>query len=119
MDNYVLIRHIFDAICRIEEYTKDMTNKDFIGNGLVQAGVIRELEIIGEAAKRITPEMKDKYPDIPWKKMAGARDKLIHQYFGVDIEVVALHSNVDTLPKHNNNAILCGYKNGLNPANHA
>ncbi|MES0337352.1 MAG: DUF86 domain-containing protein [Candidatus Magnetobacterium sp. LHC-1] len=65
-----------------------MTNKDFIGNGLVQAGVIRELEIIGEAAKRITPEMKDKYPDIPWKKMAGARDKLIHQYFGVDIEVV-------------------------------
>ncbi|KJU82577.1 protein containing DUF86 [Candidatus Magnetobacterium bavaricum] len=65
-----------------------MSNKDFIDNKLVQAGVIRELEIIGEAAKRVTTEIKDKYPDIPWKKMAGARDKLIHQYFGVDIEVV-------------------------------
>ncbi|MBF0487970.1 MAG: DUF86 domain-containing protein [Nitrospirae bacterium] len=65
-----------------------MNIDSFIDNSLVQAGVIRELEIIGEAAKRISMDMKNKCPEIPWRKMAGARDKLIHQYFGVDIHVV-------------------------------
>ncbi|WP_420266578.1 DUF86 domain-containing protein [Candidatus Magnetominusculus dajiuhuensis] len=87
--NLVYIQHINNAICRIEEYTKGMfIIDDFINNKLVQAGVIRELEIIGEAAKRMTSDMRDKYPEIPWKLMAQARDKLIHQYFGVDIQVV-------------------------------
>lgn len=87
-DNGVYLRHIMDAICRIEEYVKDMREEDFMGNKLVQAGVIRELEIIGEATKRLSGDLRDKYPDIPWKKMAGMRDKLIHDYFGVDLGAV-------------------------------
>ena len=59
-----------------------------MGNNLVQAGVMREIEIMGEAAKRLTNEFKEKYPDIPWKKVAGMRDKLIHGYFGVDLDAV-------------------------------
>lgn len=59
-----------------------------MNNNLVQAGVVREIEIMGEATKRLTNEFKEKYPDIPWKKVAGMRDKLIHDYFGVDLNAV-------------------------------
>lgn len=52
--------------------------------------VIRSLEIIGEATKKIPQEFRNQYPDIPWKKMTGMRDKLIHDYFGVDLEMIWL-----------------------------
>lgn len=87
-DEIVYLKHIFDSIKRIEEYTKGINHNDFVKGNLIQAGVIRELEIIGEASKKITKEMKDKYAEIPWKKMAGMRDKLIRDYMGVDIEAV-------------------------------
>ncbi len=59
-----------------------------MNNDLVQAGVIREFEIIGEASKKISKDIKNKYSDVPWRKMAGMRDKLIHEYFGVDLDAV-------------------------------
>ncbi|MBF0563901.1 MAG: DUF86 domain-containing protein [Nitrospirae bacterium] len=87
-DNLVYLRHILDATVRIGEYTEGFSADDFLKNRLVQAGVIRELEIIGEATKQISKELKDEYPATPWKKMAGIRDKLIHQYFGVDLKLI-------------------------------
>ena len=87
-DNSVYVKHILDAIRRIEEYTKGISEKEFMDKNMVNAAVIREIEIIGEATKMLEDDFKDEHPSIPWKKVAGMRDKLIHGYFGVDLKAV-------------------------------
>ncbi len=87
-DDFVYLRHIRDAIFRIEEYTKGVRYDDFMNINLVQAGVVRVIEILGEATKSLSKEIRAKPPDIPWRKMAGMRDKLIHDYFGVDLDAI-------------------------------
>jgi uncharacterized protein with HEPN domain len=87
-DDTVYLQHIMDNISRIEEYTQGFGYEDFVGNHLIQDGVIRQIEIMGEAAKRLSKEIKDKYSEIPWRDITGMRDKLIHDYFGVDIDAV-------------------------------
>ncbi|WP_321418568.1 DUF86 domain-containing protein [uncultured Methanomethylovorans sp.] len=73
-----------------EDFVSDCTFEDFIGDTKTQYAVIRALEIIGEAAKNVPEDIRQKYPSIPWKDLAGIRDKLIHAYFGVNLEVVWL-----------------------------
>jgi uncharacterized protein with HEPN domain len=89
-DDSVYIRHIIDAIDKIEKYTAGVDEKTFLANGLIQDAVIRQLEIIGEAAKRLSPELRQATTEIPWQDVAGMRDKLIHGYFGVEISQVWL-----------------------------
>ena len=86
----VYFRHILDAITAIEDYTKDLSKKEFFykRNRLIRDGVVRQLEIIGEAVKNISSETKKKTSNIPWRDIAGMRDNLIHEYFGVELEDV-------------------------------
>ena len=65
---------------------------------MLRDAVVRQLEIIGEATKRISPALRSKYPDIPWQDIAGMRDKLIHDYFGVDFETVWVTTQKDLAP---------------------
>ena len=76
------------AIERIEEYTEGLDFDDFLENKLVQDAVVRRLEIIGEAVKIIPEDIRNKKPEIEWRKIAGLRDILIHAYFGIDFDII-------------------------------
>ncbi len=82
------LHDILEAIRRIQMYTAEFAYEEFEEDYKTQDAVIRNLEIIGEAAKNIPSEFRDKHQEIPWKKMAGTRDRLIHHYFGVNLEIV-------------------------------
>ena len=83
----VYLHHILDAISKIESYAE--VGKDgFIADSHWQDAIIRNLEIIGEATKRLSDTVKSKNTEIPWKSIAGLRDILIHNYMGVDLETV-------------------------------
>ncbi|MBN1900083.1 DUF86 domain-containing protein [Candidatus Sumerlaeota bacterium] len=89
-EDKVYLHHILDAIRKIEEYTSGMEQDAFYVGSMIQDSVIRQIEIIGEATKRLSFETRALNPGIPWQDIAGMRDKLIHNYFGVDIEEVWL-----------------------------
>ncbi len=82
------VNDILTAISDIESFTKDMTFTTFAEDKKTVYAVIRSLEVLGEATKRIPKSLRQEYPDIPWNKMAGMRDILIHDYMGVDLKTV-------------------------------
>jgi uncharacterized protein with HEPN domain len=84
----VYLLHISDCIRNIVDYTTGLTQSDFLQNSLVQDAVIRNFEIIGEATKHLDDNFRKKYSEIEWRKIAGMRDKLIHDYIGVDLWAV-------------------------------
>lgn len=89
------LQHILDAIRRIESYLEGVDRARFDSTPLIQDGVIRQLEIIGEAAKRLSSEVRLAVPQVPWRKIAGMCDKLTHDYMGVDLEAVWLTAQRD------------------------
>lgn len=94
-DDLAYLEHILLSISKIEEYSDGLSKSDFEKNTMVQDAIIRNIEIIGEASKKISVNLKTSYFKIPWKEMAGMRDKLIHDYMGVDTDVVWQTIHID------------------------
>ncbi len=87
-EDSIYLEHILESIKWIEEYLLKVTYDSFIDNHLIQDGVIRQIEIIGEVSKRISKALTDSNELVPWKDIIGMRNKLIHDYLGVDVDAV-------------------------------
>ncbi len=94
-DELLYLRHILDAINPVEEYLQGISESQFNDTRLLQDGVIRQIEIVGEAARHLSKDIRRTYSEVPWQDVAGMRDKLIHDYFGVDLEKVWLTAQED------------------------
>lgn len=95
------LRDIENSLIKILKYTTGITYQEFISNDMVKDAVERNFEIIGEAVKNLPEHYKNTYPHIPFKQIAGMRDKLIHDYFGVDYDIIWKTIN-DKLPNFYN-----------------
>ena len=82
------LRHILDETEYLLTRSKNLNKKEFTEDETLKRAFVRSIEIIGEAVKKLPTEIRDKYPDFEWKAIAGMRDKLIHDYFGIDYDIV-------------------------------
>lgn len=87
-NDQVYIEHILDALDKIAVYTDNVSYGQFTENTMMVDAVLHEMQIIGEAAKRLSPEFKEKHPTIPWRAITGFRDKVVHDYFDVNVTTV-------------------------------
>ena len=94
-DDTIYLEHIETNLKRIMLYSSGISREAFLENIQLQDACIRQIEIMGEATKRISDTFKEKYPEVPWKDMAGMRDKLIHDYIDVDLNIVYQTVSVD------------------------
>ena len=88
MRDELFLRHILDEIMLLREIGSDLTYENLLRDPVRQHAIVRAIEIIGEATKNISEHQKEQHPEIPWRLMAGSRDKLIHAYFEVDWRIV-------------------------------
>lgn len=120
-NDLLYVSNIQECIEAIESYTFD-GKKIFMETRMIQDAVIRNFEVIGEATKRLSPEFKAKYPEVPWRRIAGLRDVLIHDYLRVDLDEIwgiivsdlpnlksAINKIIQDLQKSNNNLILLAH----------
>ena len=91
------LEDILEALKKIEEFTRGMSPESFKQDVRTIDAVVRNIEVIGEAVRKIPNELRIKYPTVPWKQIVGARDKVIHEYFGVDLDII-LKTVVEDMP---------------------
>ena len=87
-DYRLYLEDMLEAMDKIERYTRGLTFEQFSGDDKTVDAVIRGFTILGEATKNIPSTLRTRYPDVPWKDIAGMRDKLVHEYFGIRYEVL-------------------------------
>jgi uncharacterized protein with HEPN domain len=87
-NDLAFIEHILESINAIENFSKNLSREELTTNRLNQSAIVREIEIIGEAVKNISEKIKSKHKEIEWKDIIGTRDKMIHHYFGVDLDIL-------------------------------
>lgn len=86
--NVELLKHILEEVSFILETTTDKTKEEVVIDPILSRALVRSLEIIGEASNKIDPDFAALYPHIEWRKMSGTRNRLIHDYFGIDYDIV-------------------------------
>jgi len=87
-DIRLFIEDILESIRLIKKYRGNLSKENLDNNQELKDSIVRRLEIIGEAVKNIPDDFKDKYPEVPWKKIAGLRDIIIHAYFNIDLDIM-------------------------------
>jgi uncharacterized protein with HEPN domain len=87
-DDTVYLRHIIDAFLQIERYTNGVTYEEFLSSRLLQDAVIRQPEVMGEAARSLSADLQNEYPAIPWRQMISLRNRMIHAYFNVNLQII-------------------------------
>jgi len=95
----LLLSDMLDAIDRIEQYTKEMTFDEFSKDQKSIDAVVRNLEIIGEVANRLPDDFKEKHSSVEWYKVVGLRNRIIHEYFGIDLQIIwqIVHADLPSL----------------------
>lgn len=100
--NRFFLGHIIDAVKQIRTYMSDVTETRFHQDRLLQDGVFRQLEIIGEACRNLPDEFHEQHPEIPWQEIIGLRNRLAHAYFSISVEIVweVVVNELDSLEKN-------------------
>ena len=100
-DSLIFIRHILESIENIEVYAKKLTKEKLTADTKIQDAIIRRIEILGEAVKNLPEDFKNKHPEVEWSEIIRTRDKIIHHYFGVDLNIVwdIIKNNLPNLKK--------------------
>ena len=94
----LLLEDILEAIGRIEKYLRNASKEEFLDDQMMQDAVIRNITVIGEIVSRLPGEFTEKYPDIPWPRIRGMRNRLVHDYLGIDLELVWAVTHSDLPP---------------------
>ena len=84
----LLLEDMSDAVARIERYVAELSRDQFMADRRTVDAVVRNLEILGEAANRLPPDFKQRHADIPWPQIVGLRHRIVHDYFDIDLEIV-------------------------------
>ena len=102
-----LFEDILECTVKIDEYLNDLDYTDFVKNSMLIDAIVRNIEIIGEASARVPDTVQNKFSDIPWKQLRGIRNRIIHEYFGVDLNIIwhIVKNDIPLLKKQVNKAL--------------
>jgi len=87
-DPFILLDDMVTALSRIERYRGDMTREQFLSDEKTVDAIVRNIEVIGEASRQLPPEFTESHESVPWHQMAGMRNRIVHDYFGIDVEII-------------------------------